>query len=446
MLVWGALGAVACRPEPTTYDSAGLCRTLYGLADEGDRYAITVVPSDEWPEGVTLEVIYPEAEPLLPDGAPVVVVADGGWDTDAVPVEGAQRVLMEGKGMVQIYLNLPGGTTGWSTPGEGDFRGASARKALWTAVAYGAGGLVDDDGCTLADRMQVPLSRVGPVLHGQSNGGNLTLASLADHGLDFPPLSGLSFFETPAGPQFVSVEFGTPEAPNPTYSEGTCTWSEEDGLTCPLDYTSTLWASTLRSNDGATGAVCYDLDGNGTCVPGTDLPIWGVRPKVDGAVRTVFSPPLTAWVESKGWLVEDLLGSTESREFWSTRDGSRSAAAAMARSPVPAVVIGTSTDHMLAVHDHVTGLALALRETGSPWVRVNPDASYVALLEGQEAPWADNPANSVTAIGEPTSDLEPDEEELDILSRSYVTAAAMELFERTWVGDWAPNLDARLAP
>lgn len=438
----------AAEPADTAEDTAdtppptGFCR---GVAEDGSGQEAFRVSSPTFPTGVAMGVVFGQEGGLLPDGYPVVVVARGGWGTDAVPVEGPE--IGPGAGVLQLYVNLPGGTGPFATEGADDLRGPLARAALATALAYGAGQLRDMDGCLLSERVPVPVSSLAPLLHGQSNGGNLVLGTLSDATLELPPLSGISTFESPISSQIVTVELGQTRAPNPRYVPGQCAWTPADGLGCPLDYGPLGWDPNIPQADEVLGAVYLDMDGDGAWTPVVDYPIYGAR-LTDGTLdRVAFSPPLALELQRQGVWEDRFLTPSQAEDFWKERDGSLLLArAALAFPDVPMLVLGTAQDHMCAAsdHPHVSGLASAWREAGGTWVRVNPDAAYMDAVVGPLAAWADNPANLDLVPGDPAVLLEPDEVEVGVRNDLYTAAAVMELAERAWSQDLSVDLEETL--
>ena len=420
------------------------CQNTYSQANDGDRFIIVSLPTASSPEGLTLEVFYPSLGPLLPDGAPAVVVIHGGFDTDVVPVEARERVLLNGQGIIQVYLNLPGGSTDWSSGGVASFRGADARQAVADALSYATGESADIDGCTLEDRLPVPLSSLAPILYGHSNGGNLAVATLADPDLS-TDISGLLAFETPASAQFITVEVGSVEHPLPQYLAD-CSWSGGDGLVCTMDYSSLRWRP-LEDDPSYFYGAFFDQDDDGKYRSEIDYAVWGIRLEAE----IIYSPQLAGALESAGYADQDMMTSTSAQLFWEERDASRQVDAALRlHRDLKAIVIGTETDHTLGIpdHAHITGLASALRKSGADWVRVNPDACYVESLLYQDAEFADNKANYGFFPGDPGAVMEPEETEQDevIDDRFYSTAAVTELFERSWSNRWDENLSSRLWP
>jgi hypothetical protein len=263
---------------------------------------------------------------------------------------------------------------------------------------------------------------------------------LADESRDLPALSGLVLYEVPAGPQFVVGEFGPVDDLIPTYDEGSCTWEAEKGIVCALDYSVVGWTEALEL-DGIAGAAFIDLDGNGAYDSASESVLWGIRARVNDAVRAVFSPSLAQALLDQDPNLDLVLPAEESTTFWKRRDAGRQATAAVAAWPdLHAIVIGTETDHRqpLPDHPHISGLAWALYSSGAAWVRVNPDDAYTETFTGTSGTWADNDANSVESVGDSEQRLEPDS--IEASGRGLVTAAAMEIADRAYASDWSLNL------
>ena len=350
-------------------------------------------------------------DPLWVERQIPVVVLHGGWTSDWIPVASSFDRLAEGMGFVEVHLDLPGATNPPSWPvtdGEDDLHGQGARKAVARVLRYAADLIDDEDGCRLSDRAD-GLAPEQLVLVGSSNGGNLAMAVLADTDVELPPVGGLVAWETPAGAQFVLKELDEQDGE-------ACGWDETwGGLACEATYTN------LRHDE----VTWEDRDDDGV-VDEQERVYDHLR--VDG--RLLHSPQLAAALGR----ADGAFGPEEAWDWFRWRDASRAAAGALARIPeLGTILIGHETDHAqeLAGSPHVVGLGTTLAEAGG-WVRLNPDASY---LEGSP----DTPAFEgldVDAPGELLAD--------DIGRRAAVSAAALELADRVWMGDWSPDLEERL--
>jgi hypothetical protein len=443
-----ALVASACEPEPGPDDSAlPPCHTRC----EGSlgEQIVVQVSSDRLDAPISSELNPCVEEALLPDGAPVVVVLSGGFKAVVIPVEPDDRVVEVRPGIVALYPSFPTTAGDFVYEGVGDYRGSGARWATEAALSYATGGVEDLEGCTLSERIKPPLSAQPPWLHGQSNGGNLAIAVLADSELTLPEIGGVTTFETPASAQFVTLEVGSEEHPLPLYEPGSCAWSPDQGLVCALDYSSLGWDPHAESEDGHRGLAFFDLDHDGIYDEGEDSPVWGIRPEVEGDRWIVYSPSLTQALREAGEDPAGLLQPDELEAFWASRDASLAVQQAVARHPeLPFLVLGTATDHNLGIEDHahVTGLAAALQGAGARWVRVNPDTTFIELLTGAALDWVDNPANQPTWPGDPAQAMLPDADTVGAHTRHFVTAALAELMQRRWRDRWEEDLDQVLLP
>jgi len=420
------------------------CQVLGGYKECGARYVIFDLEAPDLQQPLRLELIYTPDQSLLPDGLPVVVVLPGGFSARISPVAGADRSIATNSGIAALYVNFPTEEGDFVAGQIGDYRGRAARRATAAALQYATGGVEDLDGCTLADRLPMPLSELAPLLHGQSNGGNLILSTLADPSLDLPPISGVTFFETPISSQLATVEVGSYETPLSLYQEGSCTWEPIDGFFCPLDYDRIVWDEELEEGEGMRGAVWFDTQDDGSFDAQSDHVVWGLRPIIDGQLQLVYSPFLAEAIEGLANAPETLMSSSEAGDFWTPRDGSRSVLAAVEAYPdLPAIVLGTEEDHALGIEDHahISGLAGALLASGAPWVRVNPDEAYVALTSGQELSWSDNQANLQLEPGDEGVSMLPEEDDLNLDPRVYTTAALVELSHRAWTASWQDDLE-----
>lgn len=407
------------------------------------------IPADHLEAPVPVELTPCLNRGYLPDGAPVVVVLAGGFDAMNSPTDRHEHSVESRSGIVALYPSFPTDEGDFASERAGDYRGSGARWATEAALRYATGTVQDQEGCTLADRIVPPLSKQPPWLHGQSNGGNLALAVLADAELDLPPISGVTTFESPMAPQFVTVELGSTLEPLPLYVPGSCAWTPVDGLICDIDYTLLGWAAESYDEDGHRGVAYFDLDDDGAYDPDNDAEMWGLRPDVDGEPWILYSPPLNQALHAAGHEPTGLLTTQETLDFWATRDASRLVVEATARYPsLPFLVIGTESDHVQSIEDHahISGLAHALQQAGAGWVRVNPDRAYLERTLGQTFDWEDNPANQPTSPGDPSMAMLPDGVATGVHSRDYVTAALAELMERSWCGVWQDDLDHVLLP
>lgn len=343
-----------------------------------------------------------------PASLPVVVDLFGQWTTTTRPEEGSIPV----PGAIVVRVALTG--EAWAD-GVDDARGPNARASVAAALQYAGGALADADGCFLNERFPAANTAV-VVLLGQSNGGNLAAATLADAGLEFPAPTAMVFWETPAGAQFVDMDFGSTDE---VYSPGSCALNTETGVTCA--YLPGLALAT----DGDT--VCFDLDRDGLCTSPDIRPRAHPDP-VTG--KRASSPPFADAIEAAG-LNAPWNTRPEALAFWAERDATRLAPAVIARFPnLRFLLLASESDHVLTSlddHPHVFGLGQALQSAGAAWVRLNPGASYTGFD-------SENAINLPLVLNDSTPWLLSEEEEGPL--SSLYAAAVEEVRDRAERDAW----------
>ena len=385
--------------------------------------------------GIVSQIFAPTSLGRYPDGAPVVVYVHGGWRTNFVPLDESLSHINPGLGMVQLYLNLPGGKLGEGSDSEGreDKRGESARAAVAAVLRYATGTEADSDGCHLSDRIDSPLS--GQLaLAGYSNGGNLAWATLADPDLDLPEVVGVATYETPAADQFVVVEPGTLENPSPVYIEGACTLP--DGIRCDYDYSGLAFDADAEDD----GVLFIDEAGDGT-FDGSEFRLGAVLH--DG--RWYHSLPARQAAITQGLTLLNRASPEDTDTFWAEREAPRQLADAVARFPdIAGVSVGSDHDHVLTgavEHPHVTGMVAAMRAADIRWSRLHPDSAYTTLISRSGQDFPDHDANIDVAVG---ADLQMMPRSAAAHGEDYLTAAVVELLDRAHDAEWESNLDAVL--
>lgn len=339
---------------------------------------------------------------------PVVVQLFGRWYSTTRPPEGNIPI----DSAIVVRVALAGADWG---DGTDDVRGPNARAAVAEALRYAHGNAVDGAGCRIDERF--PTANPGVVvLLGQSNGGNLAFATLADDTLDVPQPTALVTWEPPAGAQFVNMEFGSTDA---VYDPGSCRFDVERGVTCALDPALTLAVDGLD--------VCFDLDHDERCGTSDANP----HPPTDPATGLpAASPALAAAVAAAG-LASPWDDVEQADSFWAPRDASRLAAAAVTRFPeLPFLLLGSEADHAIANltdHPHVFGLGEALQAAGARWVRLNPGSAYTSLPD-------ENPVNLPLTLANPEGWLLTEDDESP-LSTLYAQAVA-EVAAHEEAHDW----------
>lgn len=404
-------------------------------------------------EGIAVKVTHPAADSTrFADGAPIVVLVQGGWDHGHFDAVEAMNV--PAYGYVLIELLLPGGvsTEGHSSGGTFDYRGWTSARALADVLRYATGDLADDEGLTITDRLFYALTdEVGVV--GGSNGGNLVITTLARHGDELQSIRWFIAWESPIGDQYINTELNG----NPYYAPGTC-----DATSCPWpDLVSHLaWDSTAETraitwsaaeippapgrlvlepeneSDPATGLFSVFSAGPGDS---PDRP--HLYPSIELAAAARLNQP-TLWPTGvPPWLVID---EAESMAFWEQRDGSLSIPPAHTHLPDLLVFhLGSVTDHAQDQPDypHARSHVQGWMDVGHSFVRINPDAVYMALATGEDvSQFPDNPANSELPSWADTVTMMVS----DGFENGLMLGGLLEAFDRIHYGVTDANLDAVL--
>jgi hypothetical protein len=191
---------------------------------EAGDYTVQVPSSAGGELGIAVRVFHPATdEARYSDGAPVIVDVQGGWSAGRVSASGSSTDESE-HGFVRIELMLPGGSFGGVTSGgEYDVRGPDSVQALADVLSYASGELADMSGALITDQIPFALTDQVGILGG-SNGGNLALATLAEHGAALSSVQWFAAWESPIGDQYAAIDLNN----NPFYTPGTCT-----ATTCP---------------------------------------------------------------------------------------------------------------------------------------------------------------------------------------------------------------------
>jgi hypothetical protein len=377
------------------------------------------------------------------DGTPAVVFIHGGWRMDYVPL-GPDAVLMHAdQGFVTVYLNLPGGQAGWSTPGVDDRRGPEARAAVAQALRYAAGELADSQDCTLADRVPDGLADTR-VIAGMSNGGNLAWATAGDENLDLPRVDGIATFETPASSQFILVEPGAKRAEDHFFDASTCALNAQNQIACDHGYGVLRFDPEVNPDTDGTLFVDMDLDGHRTSGDVLLHVVWSTTHD-----RWVHATPAREAAADQDLTLPSRSSTIDTQKFWVKREAPPNMPAAAARFPkLAGIATGTKNDHVLGglrTPVHITGMVAAMQASDMHWSRLHADASYVAELSHSNADFSDIPSTTMVRVFDPEIPAQPDED-AHLRSEDYFTAAVLELLDRARLDIWDADLDTTLVP
>ncbi len=339
-------------------------------------------------------------------GAPVIVIVDAGWSPgnfERNPI--ATRIA--NLGFVVVEGLFPGAEgLARHSGGTYDYRGPACAAALRDILRYAAGDLADAEGLRLTDRLPfINTDNLG--IYAKGNGGNTVIVTLAEHAEALPEIDWFLAWESPIGDQYATGELNS----NPFYRAGTC-----DLTTCPwpgltdslrFDYAAETRATDFENAAGPHPGLFYlDGDDDGvadetelrflTMVPGPD-------PNGDGVLLHPSVELRDSITQVRDLLFEDrpdpvwLASGAETAEFWRSRDGSGRIPEAHAAFPNLLVMhLGTLFDHALNASDypHARSHVNGWLQANHGWVRMNPDAAYMAHQTGQdEDGYVDNRAN-----------------------------------------------------
>jgi hypothetical protein len=437
--------------------------TSFAGPEEPGSFTVNVASDAAADGGVAVRVFYPAAGGTrYEDGAPVSILVPGGHTQGSLRPPGPNPEVVA-NGFIAIDFLLPGGETpdGARTGGTYDYRGPDCQRALADVIAYAQGRVRDQVGEAITDRLPFALTD-NVALLATSNGGNLALTTMAAHGEEFPDLRGLVAFESPIGHPYILVDLGAREgALNPLYEPGTCTPSG-----CPLPELDRYLAfdpdAAFRLDDPAGAAVdlrgvffvdedeAGDLDAGEFAFSG----IAGPGPIVNDRhrPRLYLSVPVTEVIAAEEsayfgrtpppWYA----GMADTRAFWDARDGAPAIGAAHELLPdLLVMVVASREDHVQGQpdHPHIRTQVAAWLEAGHAFVRLNPDAAYMAWLSGEPASaFPDNPAN--LAVPYPGTDEVLLPESVDGRPVNGNVAGVLEVADRVWAGDTRGDLETVL--
>ena len=373
---------------------------------------------------VNLQAVFPNA-PRTDEGAPTAIFIHGGWSPLQIPLESDSVKLRADMGFTTLYPNL----------GRTDARGEASRSILATVIAYANGEISDTQDCSLDDR--IPSGRAPEIaLAGFSNGGNLAWATAADDSLAIERLDGIATFETPPSSQLILGESGTQRQQNERFDVDACALEVNLSIHCDIDYRP-LQSLPADECSSETGCLFIDIDASNGWSEG-DFQLGRILdPNTD---NLVYSLAATRVAEELGILPDDAYDSIDANAFWSTREATRNMNKAVEQFPtIAGIATGTRVDHVLDDLPrpvHVLGMVQAMKESGVPWFRLHPDASYLDEIHGSTAAWQDIPPNENIRIQDTEWSMEP-EDNATIRGTDYLSAAIAEILDRSRTVDWS---------
>jgi len=364
-----------------------------------------------------VRIFAPEAAAAhFPEGAPVAVHVAGG--TSYGGIKTAHTVGLEG--FIEISYYMPGtGPPGEGSDGVFDTRGQLCIDALRDVLRFALGELTDADGWTLQELTEANVLYANVGVVPSSNGGPLTLATLAQYGLLVSGLSWYCGFENPTCSQCVMPDAGpgvndVGELPegyeliryvNPAYGGVHIGGLYIDYSTLAHDpfpliedhdmlYLERGGLDRFDVIDFPGGGYTADISLDGEIGPGEDwgFGFWRVDDKryysqqVIDAVwdQVVFTPGSEpAWLPTKA----------EGAAFWQLRDATYHYAEAAAKLPdLKALLVGTVVDHVQSAPNHPhLWQAWHGWKNGGVWIKLNPSPETLIALDPSLAGRTDLP-------------------------------------------------------
>lgn len=408
--------------------------------DEGTYQLDLRIPSEvAGEEGIAVRVIYPKTRGTCryQEGSPVVVFVPGGNAGGSLGTEVASDRLLTGFGVTCVYFNFPGGgTSPYRSGGTYDDRGPFCQLALKDIILFALGVKEDNRGRTITDL--IPYADTGNVgVVGWSNGGNIVGVVFDVFGQE---LSGVKYYvgyENPSGDEYVLLDLGRKRQRNRAYVQGESFLDPVEGSVSELDPTGLTYDPVARR-------LFFDFDGdNYLDLDDYECGYWDFRN------FRYFSTEVTRYALEKG--IELGLGiALGSRlvQFWENRDMSRHYAGVATKltSLLGAMIFSSEEDHAQNVMDYPHTVINYQGWSRLPFVRLNPDLSYVEhVLEkiGFDASgitFTDTCANMSVTMSS-VSDLVEPELHWVLGDQAYVTACVLEMADRVHSANWSLNLD-----
>lgn len=363
---------------------------------------------------------------------------------------------------------FPGGTDmGAASGGKYDYRGPNCIRALADVIKFATGQLsvaFDGGASNISQVVGYPVVTANVGILANSNGGNIAPITFTRHGEELAVDGGgrVAWYvgwENPVGDHFVMAVLNGYTSYNPNYTLNSCNFER-----CVVDYSELRYDSdagfTAKNDepDGGyiffPGKVYWDFNNNGAYDADAGDRHWSpmvARVETDGGpVVGLYPVEVAALLVAGVWDagIPSPYGSVaESSRFWSDRDVAADGGfwrAAVQKLPWLAVlVLATDVDHVQQAPDHphikmqIDGWQAAV----AAWVRLNPDAVYVAAAGSNTA--VDLVANRTYAWSDMDAGIYLPE---SVLSGFVYASGVLEMVDRVQANNWSTNLAAPLWP
>lgn len=351
-----------------------------------------------------------------------------------------------GLGLVHISYLWPGWNdkqTGAKSDGTHDYGGEGDIAAFARVMEFATGAGTDVDGNSLASHLPFALESGNVGLFAFSHPGIAAVNVMALHGERFSKLAYFVGRENPTYDAESTVELGYygnagkgDAVLNPLYNPSQWT---APGAT--VNYTSIRY-------DSATKVPYFDIDGDKK-LSSADHPLGDRIPEMAG--KYYYSSALLHALESSKTLTtwpSTLATAADADARWPYRTSTTRYAAVAAKFPtLKTLLLFAKRDHVQPAPDkpHIRHAYEGLHTTGKLWVRLNPDAAYLAWAGASAAnAGADIEANRTLSATDWLSATSLAYDGTKVLAAQAEWAAIAEMADRTHKNDWSTNLTATL--
>ncbi|MFW5702051.1 MAG: T9SS type A sorting domain-containing protein, partial [Bacteroidota bacterium] len=403
-----------------------------GLSAQTDQIQHFTYVDCQQTGNVAVRILEPQ-EARYPEGAPIVV----GISAFFTPNTSFHNNDATDCGAILVSYLWPGISAGESrSEGEYDHAGDNCMAALREVIEFACGNKADIYGKKLGDYTELtPLfNNIG--IYTFSHQGIAGTKFLGLYGAEFPEVKYFIGRENPTVPATSSMEIGhwddDGRPVRNTFYKYPMDYSPDSLL---MNYDTIEW---IVDDDNPNGKPAFIAPGKEPYILGDKVPrMWNLR---------FYSPELTAKLRENsfpggvGWPV-DVASPELTASTWPERNSvNYYGMITNDRPDLKVMLVFADKDHVQIALDkpHIHQAFDGFRD-GGMWVRLNPDAEYIASADPNMPDPVDNPANS-----------DPDDW-MNITEWSYrdgpgasvhVPLAAMaEMMDRTQYDDWDIDLE-----
>jgi hypothetical protein len=352
----------------------------------------------------------------LREGVPIVIEVPGGNSTGGLMPSRSSGL----EGFIYLTFLFPGGRfEGRTSAGTYDHRGLNSIKALRDVILFASGQLPDSQGRTIDTIVRVPVLTENIGLLTLSNGGPISVVTLALYGAQLPNVKYIIDWENPTNGQIVNTDAGPganfecpasgrpqvrPRLTNPYYRG-------YGPVILDIDYSRIAYDSStdrlfLDGNQNSrfdtttdvSGCRTTDLNKNGQLDPEEDFGLSPSPYSVPGERKHYSLQAIEAAHDAKlfsSWPAS-IDTPEESNTFWEIRDAARNYdALAKVRPDLKMLILTSVEDHVQTVpgkpHIRQPFDAFVRHKL---WVKLNPSRASVIAVDTRLQARTDLPENA----------------------------------------------------